>query len=188
MYRHRRTVCTLLGVLTALSHMALSSQETMDVLKGERVKITYESNGPHVVVGLLRDVAGTAFLVAPSADRVVPVPRDQVTEIQVLHGQERQWKTGLAVGVAAGAITGTLVYLIIEGSIESLFGGPVSSSPGVLAYTGVGALYGAGFGLAIGALFKKDRWEPVSLPNVTPSFRVTPDRRFNLRFSISLGN
>jgi len=184
---HWLSVLTLLGMLIALSQMALSSQETMDVLEGERVKITYDSNGPHVIVGLLRDVAGTAFLVAPSVDRVVPIPRDQVTDIQVFRGRARQWKKGLGVGAASGAITGTLVYLVILESIESLFGEAESVSPGVLAYTAVGALYGAGFGLGIGALFWKDRWEPVSLSNIGPSFQVAPNKRFELGFSVPLG-
>ena len=186
MKTHRLTVATLLGMLTALSHVALSSQETMPVLVGERVRITYDSNGPRVIVGLLRDIAGTAFLVAPSADRVVPIPRDQVTDIQVFRGRARQWKKGLGVGAASGAITGTLVYLLILGSFETTFGEAESVSPGVLAYTAVGALYGAGFGLGIGALFWKDRWEPVSLSNITPSFQVAPDKRFEFGFSISL--
>lgn len=86
----------------------------------------------------------------------------------------------------SGAITGTLVYLAILESIESLFGEAESVSPGVLAYTAVGALYGAGFGLGIGALFWKDRWEPVSLSNIPPSFRVAPNKRFELGFSIPL--
>jgi len=184
---HRFFVSTLLGVSIALSGGSLSSQEPEGELEGERVRITYVSNGPHVIEGLLREVAGPALLVAPSADRVVAIPQDQVTDFRVLRGRERQWKKGLFRGAASGAVAGTLIYLVLEESLESIFGESSSTSPGVLAYTAVGALYGAGIGMGIGLLFWKDRWESVPLPTIIPSFQVTPDRRLNVGFNIPVG-
>ena len=194
METRRLTVLALLGLLILLSGRSLSGQRIGDVGKGERVRITYDSSGPRVVVGLLHDVLDDAFLVSPTGNRVVPIPRDQVTDFRVLRGQEREWKKGLLVGAPVGALVGVLMYALleesVEESVEGAFGFGVeaeSSSPGTLAYGAVGALYGGGIGAGIGLFFKKDRWDPVVFRTPLPRSRSFPAERFSLGFAIPLG-
>ena len=182
----RITVLGLLWVLILLTVGSVSGQMIEGVSKGERVKITYESSTPRVVVGLLHDVLENAFLVAPTATGVVPIPRDQVTDFRVLRGQEREWKRGLLVGSISGAATGSLMYLLIDEAFDEVFGEGGSSSPGVLAYGALGALYGAGIGTGIGWFFKKDRWEPVAFGLTRPSSPFGPAERSSLGISIPL--
>ena len=183
----RLTVLAVLGVLILFAGGSLSGQMIGDVVKGERVKITYDSSGPRIVVGLLHDVMDNAFLVAPSTDRIVPIPRDQVTDFQVLRGQEREWKKGLLVGAAVGAASGALVGALLEDTFEGAFGGKVENSSGmIIAYAAVGALYGGGIGTGIGLFFKKDRWDPVAFGGTSPFSQTVPVERFSFGLAIPL--
>jgi hypothetical protein len=182
----RITVLGLAGALILFTGGSLSGQRAGDALKGELVKITYDSSGPKVVVGLLHDVLDNAFLVNSSTNRIVPIPRDQVTDFRVLRGQEREWKKGLLYGLPVGAAVGALMYLMVVETAEIMLGGIEieSGEPGPLVYGLVGALYGAGIGAGIGLFFKKDRWDPVAFENTMPPSLRDPVGR--VRFGLSL--
>lgn len=183
----RFTALTLLGQLMALAPICILGQELEGVTRGDRVKITYDSNGTQVVMGLLHDALDDAFLVAPSERVVVAVPRDQVTDFRVFAGSEGRWREGLVIGTASGAVAGALLYLVLVEALEETFGGEVESSPGVLTYAAVGALHGGGIGVGIGFFLRRDRWESVPLPNALSSGFLRNDRRIDVGVYIRLG-
>ncbi len=96
METRRITVLGITGVLILFAGGSLSGQRIVDARKGDQVKITYDSSRPKVVVGLLHDVLDNAFLVNSSTNRIVPIPRDQVTDFRVLRGQEREGLTAFS--------------------------------------------------------------------------------------------
>jgi hypothetical protein len=183
----RLPVIAAVAALVLLSGGSLEAQQIGGVGKGERVRVTYESSGQRVIVGLLHDVQETAFLVAPTAGGIVPIPRDQVTDFRVLRGQQREWKKGLVRGALAGALTGMLMSAFLTDVFES-GGWEVEDSGGQLfAYGLVGAAYGGAIGTGIGLFFKKDRWETVAFRGSVPSLSKSSVERFSFGLTIPLG-
>jgi hypothetical protein len=182
----RFAAISILGLQLTSIPFPLAAQETVTVREGDRVKVTYHSNGSHTVAGSFLGDDERSILVSPFTNHVVPIPRDQVVEFLVLRGKSNRALWGLGRGAAIGALSGALVGLAFWDAWS--LGSVDVSSAEAAGYVGAyGALYGGVFGLGVGLFMREDRWEEIRLPPVFPTFQATSTGRWRIGFSIPLG-
>jgi hypothetical protein len=187
----RYAVLALLGVLITLTFLPISAQETPAMRLGDRVRVTYGTVERQEMDGVFQGVEGTDLLVlSRETSEVHRIPTGSVERSRVYQGKKRHHWTGFGIGGGAGAVAGFALSLIVVQSWGCFSDGFYGLERVECETSGEGAAI-VGFGLIgglagalIGSFIKTDRWEPVSLPSVQPSFQGSPVGRFRLGLSL----
>ena len=167
------------AVLLLLAVPAAAEAQVRDVLPGSRVRVQSVSHDQRLE-GTLMSHAPDSMVVAVSGAVRTAVPYVSVSRLQVSHGKSRS--AGAIKGMKIGGMIGGGTALLLAASLAGT--GDITLED-VIAFTGVYAVSGGLWGLAIGSLVGAEQWRTVY---VDPSRRsvaaTTPIRpSLALRFS-----
>jgi hypothetical protein len=157
--RHTHLVVALATV--ALAGRAAAQQDTVALVRGERIRVHLQ--GKPALVGTLAaaDSAGLTIITSPLD--TIPVARAGVTRIDRWAGTQSKTGegalVGLGVGVVSGAIVGGIACSNDSYSLDT--GGCIAAAAGIFG------LVGAAAGAVIWHGWHTDRWEPTVWPAVT---------------------
>lgn len=152
-------------ILSAILALAVTAagqaqQDTTGLVPGRRIRVHRQDK--QVVVGTFASVDAATLAMVTSAGDSVRLPRAGVQSIDIWAGMKSQAGKGALLGLAAGAVAGAGLGVVVCLEEEHCVG-----------YIGIGALvfgaFGAGAGALIGSGSRTDKWEPTAWPTV--SFR-----------------
>jgi len=181
----RRTGMSLLAVTAvALPASPAAAQEAGGPV-GERVRLSAPHLPGGAVVGQLLRVEDAAFVIRAGdpmeTGRVVEVPRELVTAVEVSTGTERRTGRGALLGAALGAGAGGMFGAMTFDEPGLLFNSRAeSAAAGAVAIGAIGLLVG---GVA-GFLARTDTWREV--PAGGWSVYRQPDGRVGIGFRVAL--
>jgi hypothetical protein len=165
--------------LLLLAVPAAAGAQLRDVLPGSRVRVQSVSSDQRVE-GTLMSHSPDSMVVAVSGAVRTALPYVSVSRLQVSHGKSR----------GAGAIRGMKIGAMIGGGTALLLAASLSGTEeialeDVVAVTGVYAISGGLWGLAIGSLVGAEQWRTVYAdPSRRSVAATTPIRpSVALRFS-----
>jgi hypothetical protein len=174
----------MLSAVTATPTLAQSPEAALR--PGQRVRVTSTLEATPVMTGLIGEVGSDTLLLlrqVKSGDpRLTPIPMASIVELQVSRGTHSRWQTGLAIGAAAGAVTGVILGASSEGDL--FFSTSDRALLGAIVFTPIGGAVG----LIAGAVTKSERWETVPVPHPAPRPMVAlqpgPGGRIRLRVQV----
>jgi len=161
-----RTLLVLALAILALTSNAPAQQDTTGLVPGRRIRVHRQDK--QVVMGTFASVDAATFAMVTNTGDSVRLPRADVQSVDVWAGTKSQTGKGALLGLAAGAVAGAGLGVVVCLEEEDCVG-----------YIGVGALvfgaFGAGAGALIGSGSHTDRWEPTVWPTLSV-LPVGPDR------------
>ncbi len=179
MRRQLRSVTSFVALLLVCALAPASHGQLSEVQSGARVRVT----APGILAGryvgtVLSRTSDTIRLGAPNTPPVdVPVAR--ITALQVSRGSSRALGAGRGAlwGGGIGLVAGVIVATVNNNDpVYSVYGGSTDySSNNVAADVLYGTLSGAFYGVVIGAIVGRERWESFDLASRT-SLNVQPGR------------
>lgn len=183
----RRTGLSLLAmtaVALPASPSASAAQEAGGLV-GERVRLSAPNLPGGAVVGQLLRVEDAAFVIGAGdpmgTGRVVEVPRELVTSVEVSTGAERGTGRGALLGAAFGAGTGAIFGALTFEEPSFVFSSRGESAAiGAVALGAIGLLVG---GVA-GFLNRTETWREIPVAGWSVSRQ--PDGRVGIGFRVAL--
>jgi hypothetical protein len=179
-------------LVLALAHPAtLVSQEAptaATLASGARVRITNAGSEPRIATVVARQ--GDTLLVRwPEFASAVAVPLAEISRLEVSTGRHRRVLKGMALGTAAGGVTGALLGAASYEPCESTeFMGCFLSPESRMQSAAFGGVVGGALGLVVGSLAglaRHENWKRVSLDERRVAVAVTP-RAHGTRLGVSL--
>jgi hypothetical protein len=153
------------------------SGEPFPLSVGSRVRVAAPTIAGERLEGSVTGVSEESLTVS-TGDRVVRVPRDAVTQLEVSTGRHRHVWQGLAIGAAAGAVAGGA-----SGCFPMV--GCGGNGDQHLAGAALGAVGFAGWGALIGAFVRTEHWQPVPVGRVHVAVAPARGGGFALRVACS---
>lgn len=139
-----------------------------DLPRGTRVRVTTIAPAPRVV-GSLVAVDGDSVRIVKSHRDTVALPLASVTRLESSAGRRPNYGKGAVIGGGVGLAVGLGLGAVGNGLAEGLCETPsgCGNLGQSLAIGGtVGAGVGAGVGVLLAAVFKGERWQPVTRPGI----------------------
>jgi hypothetical protein len=168
----------LLLALLAPVAQAQDGDASATPLVGSRIRFSADGLSGPPVQGRILAEDGEAWTIEVDGKLPLRVQRDAIRELEVSTGRRRQWRKGLLVGAAVGAV---MLAVVGDDTPECRDQGQCYTR-GHMA--GVGVLGGAVWGLGIGALVRSDQWSRVSGDGVRVSLQPTRGRGVQAALSI----
>jgi len=157
----RRTLIVLVLGTLAVAGRAQAQQDTVALVRGERVRV--HQAGKQKLVGTLAAADSLQLTIITSPLDTVPVSRASVTGIDRWAGTESKTGEGALVGLGVGVVGGVIVGgIACSGTDYSM-----STGSCIAAAAGIFGLVGAAAGAIIWHGWTTDRWEPTVWPTVT---------------------
>jgi hypothetical protein len=160
------------ALLLATTGSSLSAQ----LSPGARIRVRYDTTATITVVGTLDSIWDNSLSVRVNASKVVAVPLDAISTLELSTGRHRTGGKGAKIGAAFGVLTGLVVGIMAASNEPKCGTGFLSDfcedmKPAqTFAYAGIGAvagsLAGAGVGWLVGEQFHADSWMPVPVPRL----------------------
>lgn len=193
-YRPRRDptplcwLCAAMILFVAPSRLP-AQRAIMDLQPGARVRVTIPALGGDRLDALLSAKTGDSLVLIRAGYSPMTVAVSTITAADVYRGRSRGAgaRRGVKWGAIIGAALGALAIVGNTNYFDEVCEPPpgtcdrVSDVEAFAAFT----LTGVGYGAAIGAIARVNRWERLSLPDKRVSLLTDPARRqLGVRFAL----
>lgn len=168
----RGAAASILVLLLALLPADSLSQEVLDSLEGQRVRLTLR--GPPLnatQAGILLRVGSDSLALRTPDGSAATFPKMQILRVEVSNGGNR--RRGAFQGLGIGAVVGLVGFKVWADQHY------VDDEFNVLGAVVIGMPVGGIIGALVGASLSRERWLPVHLDMATG-----PDFRIGLRFAL----
>ncbi len=143
---------------------------------GERVRATGKGDK---IIGTIQMMNQSSFVLKTSGgnttSRLVRIRYSNIIRLERSKERGNYWKHGARTGFLIGALPGAFIGLFVANFCLSGNCSPSPEASGMaVAGTFLLGVPSAVLGMGIGALLKREKWEPIPIPSTIGRFQISP--------------
>lgn len=172
------------AVALAAIFLAAPSAGAQELRSGDRIRVNMHSGDIGELIGVYHASEPENLVVYTGESARAKIPWDDISRLQLSHGEQSNAGKGALIGLAIGGGLGLVAVIATAADPCEGFCPGDPGTAGVVALGAVLAGAGAGVGALIGAATKSERWQ--TIPRQQWQIQVAPDLKGGVAIGISL--